>query len=64
MLKLGLRVTDVEEQLGNSSVPEIEMRVDSLEDTTADHATRITSAEENIQGTVFSVTGIVFQAKL
>ena len=35
---------------GNSSVAELEVRVEELEGTAADHETRLTVAEENIQG--------------
>ena len=35
---------------GNSSVAELEVRVETLEGTTADHETRITSTETDIIG--------------
>ena len=35
---------------GNSSVAELEVRVETLEETTADHETRISTAETDITG--------------
>ena len=35
---------------GNSSVAELEVRVEALEGTTADHETRLTTAETDIEG--------------
>ena len=35
---------------GNSFINELEMRVETLETTAADHETRLTVNEENIQG--------------
>ena len=35
---------------GNSSVAELEMRVEALEGTAADHETRISAVELNING--------------
>ena len=35
---------------GNSSVADLEVRVETLEGTAADHDTRLTASEENIQG--------------
>ena len=35
---------------GNSSINELEERVETLETTAADHETRLTVNEENIQG--------------
>ena len=35
---------------GNSSVAELEMRVETLEVTAADHETRISAAESDING--------------
>ena len=52
-VELDDRVTDLEENGGdggNSSVAELEQRVEALEGTTADQETRLTAAEENIQG--------------
>ena len=69
-LDLEVRVGNLEENSGddgNSSIAELELRVDSLEDVTAeleprvetledvtaDQETRIVAAEENIQGSEF-----------
>ena len=52
-LALDFRVTVLEENGwggGNSSVAELEQRVEILEGTAADPGIRITVAEENIQG--------------
>ena len=52
-LDLEVRVGNLEENSGdngNSSIPELELRVETLEDVTADQETRIVVAEENIQG--------------
>ena len=38
---------------GNSSVAELEVRVETLEGTAADHETRISSAESDINGKSF-----------
>ena len=35
---------------GNSSVAELEIRVETLEGTAADHETRILSTESNVDG--------------
>ena len=35
---------------GNSSVAELEVRVETLEGTAADHETRISTAETDIEG--------------
>ena len=54
-MELDDRVTDLEENgggCGNSSVAELEQRVETLEGTAADQETRLTAAEENIQGNV------------
>ena len=40
---------------GNSSVPELEVRVETLEGTAADHETRLTTAETDIDSK-FTVT--------
>ena len=51
--QLDIRVTILEENGGsdsNSSVAELEVRVETLKGTAADHETRITLTEENIQG--------------
>ena len=52
-LALDFRVTALEEDAGdggNSSVAELEMRVEILEGTADDHETRISTAENDIQG--------------
>ena len=52
-LDLNLRVTDLEENGGdggNSSVAGLEIRVETLEGTTADHETRISTTESDIVG--------------
>ena len=55
-MALDFRVTTLEENGGgdgNSSVAELEVRVERLEGTAADHETRISSVESDISGTVF-----------
>ena len=50
---LDFRVTVLEENggcNGNSSVAELEVRVETLEGTAADHQTRISAAEDDING--------------
>ena len=52
-LALDLRVTVLEENGGddgNSSVAELEMRVETLEGTAADHETRISATESDVTG--------------
>ena len=52
-LALDFRVTALEENGGgdgNSSVAELEVRVETLEGTAADHETRISAAETDITG--------------
>ena len=52
-LALDFRVTVLEENGGsdgNSSVADLEVRVETLEETAADHETRLTTAEMNIEG--------------
>ena len=52
-LALDFRVTVLEENGGsdgNSSLAELEVRVETLEGTAADHETRLTTAETDIQG--------------
>ena len=54
-LALDFRVTALEENGGsdgNSSVAELEMRVETLEGTAADHDTRLTAAETDINGKI------------
>ena len=51
-MELDDRVTDLEENGrggGNSSVAELEQRVEALDGTAAEQETRLTAAEENIQ---------------
>ena len=61
---LDFRVTALEENGGsdgNSSVAELEVRVETLEGTAADHETRISATEVDINGEYFSIiasTGI------
>ena len=55
-IKLDFRVTALEENGGNdgnSSLAELEVRVETLEGTATDHETRISSTESDISGTVF-----------
>ena len=52
-LALDFRVTALEENGGsdgNSSVAELEVRVETLEGTAADHETRISAVEEDTNG--------------
>ena len=52
-LALDFRVTVLEENGGsdgNSSVAELEVRVETLEGTAADHETRISTVESDING--------------
>ena len=52
-LALDFRVTVLEENGGdggNSSVAELEVRVETLEGTAADHETRITVIEADVDG--------------
>ena len=58
--ELDVRVTALEENGGddgNSSVAELEVRVETLEGTAADHETRISAAEIDINGKCFSIGG-------
>ena len=48
---LDFRVDNLEESVGNSSVAELEVRVEALEETAADHETRISATETEITGT-------------
>ena len=51
---LDFRVTALEENGGgggNSSVAELEVRVETLEGTAADHETRISTLESDVTGT-------------
>ena len=52
-LALDFRVTVLEENGGsdgNSSVAELEVRVEALEGTTSDHETRISAVEADVTG--------------
>ena len=52
-LALDFRVTALEENgggNGNSSVAELEVRVEALEGTAANHETRLTTVETDIEG--------------
>ena len=56
IFSLNFRVTALEENGGddgNSSVAELEVRVETLEGTTADHETRISATELDINGKHF-----------
>ena len=60
-LALDFRVTALEKNEGdegNSSVAELEVRVETLEGTATDHVTRLTTAETDIQGLNKIVTKI------
>ena len=48
-LDLDLRVTAIEEN-GNQTISELDFRVETLEGTTADQETRLTTAETDIEG--------------
>ena len=50
--QLDFRVTTLEENggSGNSSVGELEVRVDTLEDTVSNHETRLTAGESQLEG--------------
>ena len=53
-ITLDFRVTALEENGGgdgNSSVAELEVRVETLEGTAADHETRISATESDVTGT-------------
>ena len=55
-LNLDMRVVDLEENGGsggNSCVAELEVRVETLEGTAADHETRLTTTETDIEGLQF-----------
>ena len=55
-LSLDFRVTVLEENGGNdgnSSVAELEVRVETLEEITADHETRISDVESHVTGIYF-----------
>ena len=48
---LDFRVTVIEEN-GNQTISELEVRVETLEGTTADHETRLTAAESEVEGKI------------
>ena len=50
--QLDFRVTTLEENggSGNSSVAELEVRVETLEDTVSNHETRLTAGESQLEG--------------
>ena len=55
IVDLDFRVTTLEENGGsdgNSSVTELEVRVETLEGTAADHETRLMAAETDIDGKI------------
>ena len=49
-ITLDFRMRVVEETIGNSSVAELEVRVEALEGTAADHETRISVVEADVSG--------------
>ena len=49
-MSLDSPISPLEESIGNNSVVELEVRVETLEGTTADHETRISTAESDIKG--------------
>ena len=51
-ISLDLRVDALEEGNGNSSVAELEVRVETLEGTATDHETRISDTEADVTGTL------------
>ena len=51
-LSLDFRVDALEDSVGNSSVVELETRVETLDETTADHETRISAAEVDVSGKI------------
>ena len=69
-LALDFRVTALEENGGddgNSSVAELEVRVEALEETAADHETRISAMETDVTGNfqlTFGVYLAFFRPKL
>ena len=63
-LALDFRVNVLEENGGsdgNSSVAELELRVETLEGTTADHETRISATETTVTGIFFKITFFIVQ---
>ena len=61
-LALDFRVTVLEDggDDGNSSVAELEARVETLEGTAEDHETRISTSEGDINGTLFKLDLLYF----
>ena len=58
-LDLDFRVTVIEDN-GNQTISELEVRVETLEGIAADHETRLTSAEADIEGlTTYEVMGFI-----
>ena len=49
-VELDSRVTALENGGSNSSVAELEFRVETLENTTTDHETRISASETDVDG--------------
>ena len=49
-MSLDSRISPLEESIGNNSVVELEVRVETLEGTAADHETRISTTESDING--------------
>ena len=49
-ITLDFRMTVVEETIGNSSVVELEVRMETLEGTAEDHETRISAVETDVNG--------------
>ena len=59
--QLDFRVTTLEENggdEGNSSVAELEVRVETLEVTVSDHEARLTAGESELEGTHFAAMNI------
>ena len=52
-MNLELRVTVIEEN-GNQTISELERRVETLEEITIDHDTRISNTEVDVNGKCFS----------
>ena len=64
-MSLDSRVTTLEENVGNSSVAQMEVKVESLEGTTADHETSISSLEADVNGRYYgNVQTLEFALKL
>ena len=50
-MSLDSRISTLEESIGNSSVAELEVRVETLEGTTTNHETRLSTLEIAVNGT-------------